>query len=178
MSYSEACREALITANNREVVFDTIELHHPLFIDDNGQPMAVRLLIGHDNIVAKLESSAWLNPGEMVTFYGADFEITWPEVAEGAMPQITLRSQNIDRELVKHIEQAAQGYDPITMFARPYMLSNLGKGPEVDPPYMFEMANVTVDVFVVSGTATLEDVHNFPFPNKTYRPEIFKGLVR
>lgn len=178
MSYKEACVEALVTAENEQVDFDTIELVHPFFLDDNGQQMSVRLVLGHDDIVARLENTAMHNPSEMVTFYACDFDIVMPSVEEGGTPQLQLKIANVDRKIGTSIEEASQNYDPITLYYRPYLFSNLAIGPEVDPPFMFELADVTVDAFVVSGTATLDDVNNYPFPNKRYLPAVFKALVR
>lgn len=178
MSYKRALIEALSTPDAKEVVFDTIELIHPLFVDDAGKQMAVRLVLGQDDIFGRLENTAVLNPGQIVQFYAADFGMTMGDLAEGVVPSLQLKIANLDREITMHIEQAAQSYDPMVLYYRPYLSGNESIGSEMDVPYMFQLANVTVDVFVVSGTATLDDVHNFAFPNKRYVPEVFKGLVR
>ncbi|QDB70860.1 hypothetical protein [Pseudomonas virus PBPA162] len=178
MSYSKACIEAIASVNNEELMYDTLELHHPLLQDDDGNHMAVRLCIGHDDLEARLEPGAPMDGGQVVKFTAADFDFTLPDVGEGQMPQLSVRLANVGRDLTRHIEQAAISYEPFKMYYRPYLDSNRLVGPEVDVPFMFELAQVTVDIFMVSGTATLEEVHNWPFPNKTYKPEIFKGLVR
>lgn len=178
MSYSDAYKEAMTNAESDEVGFDTIELRHPRFVDDNNQPMGLRFVIGQDDIQARIEQSSLLNPGEVVTFHEIDCEVTQPSVEEGAAPSIQLKLQNTSRDIATAIENASQSFDPIVVIYRPYLLTNLLEGPEIEPPYEFELADVSMDNFIVSGTAVLGDVSNFPFPNKTYKPSVFPGLKR
>jgi len=48
----------------------------------------------------------------------------------------------------------------------------------MDPPVTMELTKVTVTGVSVSGTASLSDVHNWPFPFEKYLPSRFPGLVR
>lgn len=178
MSYSEAVLEAFATASSDEVIFDTLELIHPNFRGDNGEQITVRIVLGNDNIQAKLEASAPFNPNQVVTFLACDFSIKLPDVSTSVVPQLQISIANTDRTMSKHIEEAAEVYDAIQVIYRPYLLSSLLNGPEADPPYLLEMADITVDVFQISGTATLDNVYNWPFPAKTYKPSVFRGLAR
>jgi hypothetical protein len=175
--YEEALKEAYAANPANDVVLDTIEIRHPAFVDDNGNPTAVRVVRGYDDIVATLEADAPMNAGEAVTFIGAAFNFTLPGFEEGQIPQLQLTLDNVSRELTAHLEQAIGQVAPIEVTYRPYLYSDLS-GPQMDPPINMLLTTVTVDVFQVTGTATLNDVHNWGFPNRSYDLTSFPGLLR
>jgi len=70
---SAALAEAYAAAPSDVVVLHTLELRHPAFRDDNGNPTAIRVVRDHADLVARLEASAPLNPVEMVTFTALAF---------------------------------------------------------------------------------------------------------
>lgn len=178
MSYTEAIAEAYASAPVDVVVLDTIELYHPAFIDDLGQPTAIRLVRELEDWVLKLEVGAIIGGGTYVTFLACDYDITLPEFTEdGGTPSIQLSIGNVSREITKYLEQAKQSLVPIQVTYRPY-LSTDTSGPQMDPPFVLEMSEVDVDVFQATGSATLEDIHNKAFPNEKYTTTTFPALRR
>ena len=65
---SEALKEAYASAPSETVLLHTLELRHPAFVDDNGNPTAIRIVRDNKNYICRLEDTAPLNPGEEVEF--------------------------------------------------------------------------------------------------------------
>lgn len=177
MSLDQAIKEAYASAPIDEVILDTLELRHPSFVDDLGNPTAVRVVCGYENYSLTLEPNAPLQGGQTVEFIGCPFGFTLPEVGETSVPQLQIRIQNVSREVTKYLELASVSTVAIGVTYRPYLASD-PSGPQMDPPYYMTLSKVVADVFQITGTATINDVHNWPFPAEKYTPERFPGLVR
>ena len=176
--YSEAIAEALASAPADVITIDTLEFYHPAFLDDVGQPTAIRLARGYEDWSLRLEAGAILGGGTYVTFLGCEFDITLPEFTEdGNTPSLQIGVGNVSRIITRNLEQAKQSLIPIRVTYRPYISTDL-TGPQMDPPIVMEMSEIDVDVFQATGTATLEDIHNFPFPYEKYTTTRFPGLRR
>lgn len=175
--YSEALKEAYAANPVDDVVLDTLEIRHPAFVDDSGNPTAVRIVRGYDDITATLEADAPLNPGQAVQFIACAFNFVLPGFKSGDVPQLQITLDNVSREITAHLEQAIVEITPIEITYRPYLYSDLS-APQMDPPITMILSDVTVDVFQVTATATLNDVHNWPFPNRLYDTTSFPGLLQ
>lgn len=58
----EAIKEAYASCPSDVFIYHTLEIKHPDFVDDDGNPTTIRLVQGFKNITAKLEN------GEKVEF--------------------------------------------------------------------------------------------------------------
>jgi len=177
MSYSEALAEAYASSPIDELAIHSLELRNSTFKDDNGQPTAIRVVNGYDDYDLRLEADAPIDGGELVHWTKIAFFLEISGFEEGQIPYIKVTLSNVSREITKYLELAIQQLDPIYITYRPYLLSD-PSGPQMDPPLHMTLSKVKVDVFQVTGTATLEDVYNWPFPNRKYLPQDFPGLVR
>lgn len=177
MSYEQAIIEAYASMPDDELCIDTLEFHHSAFVDDFGQPTAARVSQGFDDWDCCLEDNAPLNPGEYVTFRGVPFKFTQPSFEEDAVPSCTFSISNVSRIITKYLEQAIGKTEPITMYYRPYLQSDRSK-PQMDPVYVMTLTSVKATALQITGTASLSDVHNWPFPYRKYTPTRFPGLVR
>lgn len=177
MSYEQAIAEAYASAPVDEVALHTLELRHPSFQLDNGQPTAIRIVSGYDSYSLRLEADAPLNPNQYVEFKDVAFSLELSGFEEGQVPFIQLAISNASREITKYLEQAILVLDPIEVTYRPYLASD-PSGPQMNPPLNMTLTKVKVDVFQATGRASLEDVHNWPFPNRKYTARDFPGLVR
>lgn len=174
----QALAEAYASNPIDEIVYDTLELHHPAFIDDFGNPTAVRVVQAYENLRAYLEDDAPLNPGEEVEFVGLAFSFSKPGFDDdGGVPSLKFTISNVSREITKYLEQAIVQTDSIVIMWRQYLSSDLS-GPQMLPVVRMELTSVEASVMSITGTATLATVHNFPFPSKQYTPDDFPGLVR
>lgn len=177
MSYEQALKEAYASAPLDEVILDTLELRHPSFVDDLGNPTAVRIVCQYQNYELRLEANAPINGGQLVTFIACPFKFKLPDFSEDSVPTLQIQVDNVSREITKYLEMAIAEITPIGVTYRPYLASD-PSGPQMDPPFYFSLSKVTVDVFQITGTCTINDVHNWPFPADKYTPSRFPGLVR
>ena len=72
---SQALKEAYASAPSEVVILHTLELRHPSFLDEDGQHVAVKVVRDNQDLTARLEETAPLNPGEMVTFIAMGFDL-------------------------------------------------------------------------------------------------------
>lgn len=177
MSLEQALKEAYASAPTDLVIFDTLEVRHPNFVDDAGQPTAIRVVIGYEDISAKLENDAPLDAGEYVTFTAGAFRFSLPGFEESRVPQLKITLDGASQEVVAHLEAAMSNPVPIEVTYRPYLSSDLSK-PQMSPPIHMTLSKVTASATQVTGTATLTDVHNWPFPSQKYLASRFPGLLR
>ncbi len=172
-----AIAEAYASAPSDIVILHTLELRHPAFRDDEGQPIAVRLVRDHQDLSAKLEDTAPLNPDEYVTFIAMGFDLELPPVDTSPVPEITVTIDNVSRELIKHLDAAVESAEKIEITYRPYLSNDLS-GPQMDPPITLILSEVEADVSRVVGRARMLDIGNKSFPSETYTATRFPGLTR
>ena len=176
---TQAIQEAYNSAPTDEIIFHTLELRHPAFVDDTGAATAIRVVQDirpGDALDATLEDSAPLHAGQTVTFRAVAFDLSLPKVATGPIPEIALSIDNVDRQIVREIAKAAVGRDRIEVTYRPYLSSDLS-GPQMNPPLTLTLVKVRANALTISGTARIMDAGNRPFPADLYTASRFPGLV-
>ena len=174
---SLALREAYASAPSDVVILHTLELRHPSFIDDDNQPMAIRVVRDNQNLTVRMEATAPLNAGEMVQFIAMGFDLELPPVDTAPVPEIFITLDNVSREIVTHLDRAAESQDKIKITYRPYLSDDL-EGPQMDPPFTLVLTEVSADASRVTGKARMLDVGNKAFPSETYNALRFTGLTR
>ena len=174
---SQALREAYASAPSDVVILHTLELRHPTFRDDDGNPMAIRVVRDTNNLTARLESTAPIDAGQMVEFIAMGFDLELPSVTTAPVPEIAVSLDNVTRELAQHLDGAVESQDKIEVTYRPYLSDDLN-GPQMDPPFTLVITEVTADVMKVVGKARMLDVGNKAFPSETYTANRFIGLTR
>lgn len=97
----QAIVEAYASSPSDVFIYHTLEIKHPDFKDDDGNPTAIRLVQGFQDISAKLEN------GEKVKFLAMCFELELPPVDTSAVPEISIEIDNVSREIIKHLDNAA-----------------------------------------------------------------------
>lgn len=115
---SEALREAYASASD-VVILHTLELRHPSFLDDDGQPIAIRVVRDNQDLTARLEAGAPLNSGAMVTFIAMGFDLELPPIDTAPVPEISITLDNASREIVKHLDAASDSQSKIEVTYRP-----------------------------------------------------------
>lgn len=169
-TFEEAMQEAFASAPGHEIIYYTIEINHPAF------EVPIRLAQGNDNIIAKLEDEANTNPGEMVEFIGAPWELSLPKIEEGTIPEIQLTFDNVSREITSHISEAVKREDPVKVIFRPYLDSALDAGPQMKVPIEMEVLDATANNYQIQLTANVEDVFHAAFPLTRYIHDRFPTL--
>jgi len=201
----EAIREAYASAPSDTVILHTLELRHPAFVGDGGEPTAIRVVRnfadeatwldlggaevqavldalpedarGRVGLVARLEADAPVEAGRMVPFIALGFELDQPPVDAAPVPEIAVTLDNVGREIVRHLDAAAESLERIEVTYRPWLSTDI-EGPQMDPPVTLTLTEVEADVFRATGRARMLDIGNLAFPADLYTAARFPGLTR
>lgn len=173
----QAIKEAYATAPSNDVILHTLEIRHPAFVDSNGAATSIRVVQDYADLTAKLELSAPLNPGQNVTFISFAFDVTLPEVADTATPQIVITLDNVSADIETNIAAATASGVPAEITYRAFLSSDL-TGPQNDPPLTLTVMGIQADDFKVVATCGFSDPANKAFPAENYTFKRFPGLVR
>jgi hypothetical protein len=157
-----------------DVAMETLELHHPAFVED-GQQIAVRAVNQLKDKVLTLDLGAPLQPGQAVTFTAIPFLFDFPSFEEGRAPEATVTVDNIGREIDKYLDAAETMYTELVCIYRVYMSS--------DPttvafgPFRFVMREVDTKGASVSGSVTVANAQNLKFLRRLYTSDQFSSLL-
>lgn len=194
---SEAIREAYASADQDDVILETLELRHPSFtntlrIVNNGadpdfwrsvglEEAAVINALPEDQqryvgLVAHLEPDAVENGDALVPFIAFGFEIILPEVESAPLTEFSIKIDDVSLEVSDALFLAATSQSPTIAVYRPYLLSDLS-GPQMLPPPSLSLSDASMDAKTVTVRARLLDIGNKAFPGLTYSVERFPGLA-
>lgn len=164
----QAIREAMASAPVGEVLYDTLEFHHPTFT------VPIRVVLDEVALDARLEATAPLNSGESVAFIAYAFEFIRPEVAS-AVPQATLEIDNVDRMIGTSLDAATRSGQPVQVIYRLFSSLRAATGP--DYRQQLELKTASVSLLRVRATLGFFDLLNQVFPSREYSLERFPGLA-
>ncbi len=167
----EAIKEAYASAPDDVVIIDTIEIRHPAFeapirVTTNGVP-----------IQARLEANAPTDAGQVVTFESFPFEFQLPEVIDSGVPELSLKIDNVSREILRNIELAMPEPQVLEVTYRAFLDVDLLGGPQNDPPLHMNITSIEADAMVVTAKASIVDFVNRTFPSQLYDDRRFPGLI-
>jgi hypothetical protein len=176
ITYSEALAAAYASAPEAEVILDTLEFRHPLFLE-GGSPFGIRVVNDHSNLTATLEADAPLNPGAAVLFYAVYFQFVRPSESEsGSVPEVEITVDNVARHLMQYLDAAKGSRSPISVTWRPYLASDL-TAPHMNPPLTLTLRNVQCNMTTVTARAGYGDLTNRRFPAIEYTSKKFPQLT-
>lgn len=177
VAVSTALAQAYASAPEDEIVLDTLELLHPSFVDDVGEPIRVRVVNDHTDLTATLEIGAPLDSEQTVVFKAARFRFQRPPESESAaLPEVEVQVDNVSKYLMPYLDRAKESIVPITLIWRPYCVSDLS-APHMDPPITLTMRGATATMTSIQARAGFADLGNSRFPAIEYVANRFKGLV-
>lgn len=171
----EAIREAYSSAPVDEVILHTLELRHPDFEDENGNPAHLRIVADGQDFSAKLEATAPADAGATVLFKACPFNFTRPEQSEQPLPEAELSIDNVAREMVPQLDRTLETTIPIKLVYREYLASRAAIGPSFVITDL-QAKTVNVGTFRVVGRVGFFDLVNGRFPLNDYRTETHRGL--
>src|SRR5689334_300949 len=140
-SVEAALKEAYAVAPADEVINHTLELRHPAFTDEAGNPDSIWVTTNEDDVTATIEASAPLHGGEAVTFLSFPFRFRLAPIENNATQELELAIDNVDRRIVQNLDAAMAYGSKIQMCYRPFLASDLST-PQMDPPPVFTLSNV------------------------------------
>ncbi|MPS48553.1 DUF1833 family protein [Methylobacillus sp.] len=168
---SEALKEAYASAPSNVVVIDTIEIMHPAFSEP------IRVASGYEPIDARLEQTATVNPGEIVTFQPFAFELKLPEVFERGVPELELKIDNVSLEIIRNVELAMPQPELLQLVYRAYLSTDLLNGPHNSPPLRLTITQIEADAMTVTAKASVGEFINKKFPNEEYTDAVYPNLI-
>jgi hypothetical protein len=172
---TEALKEAYASATP-VVIFETIELRHPAFLDESDNPIAIRLVKDDLPLVATLEDDAPMNSGEEVTFEAMGFDLILPDqVEQNSDPELQLSIDNASAELMPYLDAAIDFGQSIEVTYRVFLEGDLGQPQST--PLTLVLRNIQADVARVSASAAFIDVANKAFPVGEYDDANFPSLI-
>lgn len=174
---SEALKEAYSSAPSDVILLHTLELRHLSFVDENGNPTAIRVVRDNINHICMLEDSAPLDAGKAVEFIAMGFDFELPPVEAIPVPEITLTLDNVSTEIIQYLDRAVETQDMIEMTYRPYLSNDLSS-PQMNPPITLVITEITADISKISATARMMDIGNKSFPAENYTVKKYPGLSR
>ena len=124
---------------------------------------------------------------EDVIFQRFAFEIKLPEVDDAVSKEFTIKMDNVSGIIGEHIDVIKESSTDVSVIYRPYLVNSDNVGtkettgalpePQIDPPYVFLLRSVKVNIHQVEATCTFSvDFTDTPFPNRYYTLEQFAGL--
>lgn len=176
-SLSDALAEAAALAPADELVHDTLEIRHPDFVDEAGNPDSLWITNDTVALAAPIEAGAPVRPGETVTFTALAFSFALAAIEPGTTPEIEISLDNVNRAIVQYLDMAMESAKPITVVYRPYLDSDVAAGPQIMPPPSFEIAEVTVTLGAASLKARTGIDLRVAFPLRRYNIVEFPGLA-
>lgn len=155
-------KEAYASAPPDVVIIHTIELRHPVFVDEVGTPAPIRVVLDNRNWTGRLENSAPLNGGEFVNFTAFNFNVTLPEVGVDAQPELVLKIDNVNHEIQQNVAAAVVSDELVQMTYRPYLSNDVDVNgyfnyPQMDPPLHLDVNYIKIDVFQVEAHCSFGD---------------------
>lgn len=171
VSYSEAITSAYAIAPEDEVILDTLELQHPTFLDDEGNPDPQRVVNDHTALTAILET------GDTVTFAPCYFKFTRPtEDGSTSLPEVDIVIDNVAKILLPYIQKAVSSISPVTLIWRPYLASDL-TGPHMLPVLKLTLRGIGTDLNTITAKAGFTNLSNRRYPGNEYQSNKFPGLT-
>jgi len=170
---NEARAEALASAAHGGLVYDTLELWHPSFIE-NGNPAPIRAVNDSADLVARLEADAPRNPGASVTFTASSFRLTLPASDESLTGRGSISVGNVAGALYPLLKNALGVAAPLQVFYREYLAADLDQPSMILAP--FTLRKVTLDLQTVTGDIVFEELELATFPRRIYTISEFPAL--
>lgn len=172
VTLSDALKEAYASAPTDTIIVNTLELRHPAFTEP------LRVVADFVPITAKLEDTAPINAGELVTFQPYSFEFTLPEVVDNGVPELVIRIDNVSREIIENIELAVPQTDKLEVTYRAFLSTDMAThGPHNDPPLHLTIVSIEANSLSIEARASIVDFVNKKFPNQEYDDTRFPGLI-
>jgi len=176
VSFSEAYAEAIAVAPAHRAMLDTLELRHSEFIDDDGNPYAIRIVCDYEDLMATLEDSAPMNAGETVEFKALPIEVSGPDETDSSeTPSITIAIDGVSLHVVGQLDRAVQTLEPVQVTFRTYA-SDDTSGPAMLPVITMTLRDVEVGETRITARASFFDPTNRAFPRADYVATLYPGL--
>lgn len=159
----EAIIEAYAVAPVNKVVYHTLEVRQI------GVQGSVFMVQSRREIIAQDEE------GDPHTFEPVGFHFSLPPSNEEGFKSLTIVIDNIDRRVTDFINIAKTSRVTVEAIYRPYLSDDLTT-PQMIPPLVLYLKEVSMNALQVTGRATFMDLVNKRFPLELYTRDRFPSL--
>lgn len=151
---SQAARHAVNAQETEQVFLLLLTLDHA----DLSQP--IRVVNNTEDVTSR---------GDLFVAY--PFEIALPDEDPDSVARVTLRIDNVDRQIVQSLRSIQA---PLSVALEVVLAAS----PDTVEAGPFNMTLIAAeyDAFVITGELAFEDVLNEPFPGHSYIPSEYPGL--
>ena len=143
------------------------------FAQETAETVLVALTITHADLAAPVRVVN--NHANIVsngnTYVGFPFEIDLPEVGPGAPPRVTLRIDNVDRQIVDALRAISSPFDleiEVLLASQPDTIEASFEG--------LKAISARYDALTVEAELGFEDVLSEPYPGDSFTPARNPGL--
>ena len=162
-SYSDAIKEAFASCPTDKVPLDTLEIRQ------TGVQDTIWIVRARESLTALDEN------GVSRTFRPCGFQFALPAENEDGFRSLTIAIDNIGREISDFINIAKAAEVPVEVVYRPYLSTDLTQ-PQMNPPLVLYLTDITVSAQQVQGRATFMNLTNKNFPLELYTRSRFPYL--
>lgn len=162
-TYSDAIKEAFAVAPADKVIFHTLEIRQ------EGVQNPIYLVRSRKELSARDEN------GVLRTFEPSGFRFSLPPASEEGFQSLNLSIDNVGRRINGFINTAKTSKVPVKIVYRPYLSDDLST-PQMSPPLVLFLRDVSVSTVEVTGKAAFMDLVNLPFPSQLYTRTRFPSL--
>jgi hypothetical protein len=175
--WSEAIQEAIASAPPDQIILPTLELQHPLFVNEQGVYEPVRVVadpgfdVGRDD--GAFGHNLKIEDGSTVLFLACMFDFTLPEQIVGKVPEIDVSIDGVPSLLMDDLNAAVTIRADIKLIYREYIFG-LDDIQFRLPGLVLKRVKTTLTR--TTGTASFADLNGISFPSKLYRPKEYRSL--
>ena len=174
---TEAWKEAAALAPAGEEPVDTLEIRHPDFIDDDGNPDSIWITTNQTDVTAPIEDDAPVKGGQSVVFRSFGFTFKLARIEPGSGAEMEIAVDSTDRRIVAALDRAVVSSIEIVMCYRPYLSNDLEDGPQMIPSPSFVLSKASVRNLRTTGRARVAIDLAGPFPREVYTAIEYPGLI-
>lgn len=159
----DAIKEAYAVAPANKTVIDTLEVRQ------TGVQDPIYLARTRQTFIAVTEESI------EVTFQPCGFQFSLPPENEEGFRSLNVAIDNVSRLVRPFVEAAKGSRVPVEAIYRPYLSDDLTQ-PQMIPPLLLYLKDLSINTFQVTGRATFMDLVNKRFPLELYTRMRFPTL--
>lgn len=162
-AFLAAIREAYASCPTTEVLLETLEIRQ------TGVQTPIYIVRDRVPLIAKDENGATL------TFQPCGFQFSLPPQNEDGFRSMNIVVDNIGREISDFVKACLASRVPVEVIYRPYLSTDL-EGPQMVPPLVLYLTDITITATQVQARATFLNLVNRKFPSDLYTRTRFPNL--
>jgi len=162
-SLTDALKEAYALAPTEVVILHTIQISHPAL---SPNLFLVQDLVPNDFTLEDLS---------VETFEPVGFRFELPKVGDPGLQELSLAIDNTDRRITDFINTIKGQTGETEVRYRPYLSTDLTT-PQMSPPLLLFLKEISITAIEVQGRATFADIVNKRFPSEWYTRDRFPSL--